>query len=145
MGDQVYNLGLSHLFVVEIGDIKLSFTKVSGLEVNMEFESYREGGVNDGPKDFATMKTGGYLVLEQGVGKVSSLLNWFSDVQSGKFVRKSGTIDLKNASGKVIRSWQFENAYPTRWAGPALDASGMEVAIESVQLRYDGLKSVDKP
>ena len=145
MADDVYKIGLSHRFDVEIGDIKLSCSKISGLEVSIEFETYREGGVNDGPLDFALMKNSGTLILERGVGKVSSLLTWFSDIQSGKFVRKNGTIDLRNAKGKVIRSWNFSNAYPVKWAGPTMDASSLDVAIETIELKYDSLVSVDKP
>lgn len=145
MSESTYKFGLTHRFVVEIGDIKISFTKVSGLDIALEFESYVEGGVNDGPIEFISNRKSGNLVLERGVGKVTALLNWFNDIQIGKIVKKSGTIDLKDMTGKTIRSWQFEDAYPIKWAGPSLDASGKEVALEVVELTYGGLKSVDKP
>lgn len=144
MTEQAYKFGLTHRFVVEIGEIKMSFTKVSGLDIELEFESYKEGGVNDGQLEFLVSRRSGNLVLERGVGKVTALIKWFDDIQIGKFVKKSGTIDLKDLNGKTIRSWQFEDAYPVKWSGPSLDANGQEVALEVVELTYGGLKSVDK-
>lgn len=136
--------GLTHSFVVEIDDIKLSFSKVSGLDVELEFDAYKEGGVNDGALEFVSSRRSGKLVLEKGVGKVSKLIKWFDDIQAGKFVKKSGTIELKNASGKTIRIWAFESAFPVKWSGPSLDATGSDVAIEVIELSYGGLKSKDK-
>ncbi len=139
-----YDYGLSHRFNVEIGDIKMSFTRVSGLDIELEFEPYKEGGVNSGPIEFVMSRRSGRLVLERGIGKVTALIKWFDDIQAGKFVKKSGTIDLKDSNGKTIRSWEFEEAFPVKWSGPSMDANGMEVALEVMELSYGGLKSKDK-
>lgn len=144
MSEQAYKYALTHRFVVEIEEIKISFTKVSGLDVELEFESYNEGGVNDGPLEFLNNRRNGKLVLERGVGNKMGLIKWFEDIQVGKITKKSGTIDLKDLSGKTIRSWQFVGAYPVKWSGPSMDASGQEVALEVIELNYSGLKSVLK-
>lgn len=145
MSETAYKYALSHRFVVEIEEIKISFTKVSGLDVEIEFETYNEGGVNDGPLEFIMSRRNGNLVLERGVGNKMGLIKWFEDIQVGKITKKSGTIDLKDSNGKTLRSWTFEGAYPIKWSGPSMDASGQDVALEVLELSYGGLKSVVKP
>ncbi len=140
MGNSIYDYGMNWFFKVEIGDIKMSFSRVSGLDVELEFEPYKEGGVNDYMLEFSKIKKNGHLVLERGTGEVSKLIKWFQDIQLGKFVRKNGTIELWNETGETIRTWQIENALPVKWSGPSLDATGKDIAIEKFELKHLGLK-----
>ncbi len=140
MANNIYDYGMNWLFRVEIGDMKMSFSKVSGLDVELEFEPYSEGGVNDYVLEFPKNKKSGHLVLERGTGEISKMIKWFQDIQAGKFVRKNGTIELWNETGETIRTWQIENALPVKWSGPSLDASGKEIAVEKIELKHLGLK-----
>ena len=36
--------------------------------------------------------------------------------------------------------WKAQNAFPVKVEGPALKASGNEVAIESIELAHEGLE-----
>ena len=120
--------------------IKMSFTKISGLNVEIEFDPYNEGGVNDYVLEFAKNTKSGNLVFERGTGEISKMIKWFQEIQSGKFTKRNGTIELKNEKNKTIRTWQFENCYPIKWSGPSLDSNGKEVAIESIEIKHFGLK-----
>lgn len=135
-----YQYGMSYRFKVSIGDIKMSFTKVSGLEIELDFDPYHEGGVNDYVHEFVKIKKNGTLTLERGIGEISKLIKWFQDIQAGKFVRQNGTIELKNEQNETVRTWQIENAIPTKWSGPSLDANGKEIAVEKIELKHLGLK-----
>lgn len=44
---------------------------------------------------------------------------------------------------QVVARWQLEGAWPTRWTGPTLDASGTEVAMEEIELAYERLDWTD--
>ena len=44
---------------------------------------------------------------------------------------------------QVIARWKLEGAWPTRWTGPTLDASGTDVAMEEIELAYERLDWID--
>lgn len=142
MSEIPYAYGLAHRFVVEVGDIRMSFSKISGLELELEFESYQEGGVNSGALAFPNSIKSGNLVLESGVGNVSDLIKWFNEAMSGKFVSKTVTIKLKDAHRNVVQTWQIADVLPVKWSGPSFDASGQQVAIEVVELMYGSIKNI---
>jgi phage tail-like protein len=134
------NVGLNHRFRLEMKGIRMSFTKISGLETSFEFEPYEEGGVNHYRHEFPKIINPGVLVLEMGVGDVKKINRWFNAILSGIFDFKSGTIELINVKNQVIRTWQFEGAYPYKWSGPTLDAKGNEVALEVLELKHQGIR-----
>ena len=35
--------------------------------------------------------------------------------------------------------WNFQNAYPVKWSGPALNAESTNVAVETVELVHQGI------
>jgi len=128
-------------FVIEIdGLIVGGFTEVSGLESQIEVESYREGGVNDYVHQLPGPTTYSPLVLTHGLTDSSALWDWYYKVTLGTFERKNGTIMLKDSQQSSVMSWDFRNAYPVKWTGPKFKADSDEVAFESLELVHEGLK-----
>jgi phage tail-like protein len=131
-------------FAVEIeGLVAGGFSEVSGLEVELELQDYREGGVNGfihkraGPAKYASN-----LVLKRGITDVKILWNWYWDVVQGTVDRKNVSILLMDDSGEEKRRWNFAGAYPVKWTGPSLNAKNNEVAIEALELVHNGLMNV---
>jgi phage tail-like protein len=135
---------LDYNFAVEIeGLVAGGFSEVSGLEVELEVQDYREGGVNGfihkraGPAKYASN-----LVLKRGITDVKILWNWYWDVVQGTVDRKNVSILLMDDSGEEKRRWNFADAYPVKWTGPSLNAKSNEVAIEALELVHNGLMNV---
>ena len=58
-------------------------------------------------------------------------------------VRKNGSVvvyDLANST--EVARWNFVNAWPTKWEGPAFNAKGTDIAIHTLVLAHEGIKRV---
>jgi phage tail-like protein len=129
-------------FSVEINGVFVAgFSEASGLQAEIEVQEYREGGFNDhihkraGPARYPSN-----LILKKGVTDNTELFSWYSDVMSGKIVRKPVDVVLMDSSGQEWRRWKFRKAYPVKWNGPDLKAAASEIAIETLELAHEGLK-----
>lgn len=134
---------LAFRFKVEIDGIRVGgFTDVNGLQVEIEIQDYREGGLNDyihrlaGPAKYPSN-----LVLKHGLMDIDELWNWQQDAVQGKIVRKNVSVLLHNSAGKKKWRWDFGGAYPVKWTGPELKATSTDVAVETLELVHQGLIS----
>lgn len=126
-------------FLVEIeGIIEGGFSEVTGLGIQTEYESIREGGVND--FEYKLPKGSKYsdITLKRGITDWK-LYNWYYDVVNGKVMRKNGTIYLRDHIGNNVFEWNIMNAYPVKWDGPTLNATSNTVAAETLVLAHHGL------
>jgi phage tail-like protein len=131
---QVFN------FFVEIeGIFAGGFSECSGLQVEFETQTYREGGVNDFEHTFIGPVKSGPLVLKRGLTLVDSMWLWFQETMRGNVVRKNGTIYLLNKMHIPVVWWNFKQAIPVKWTGPDFNAASSEVAFTSVELAHRGL------
>src|SRR5215475_618447 len=107
-------------FAVRIGDVDnddarvCGFSEASGLTMETDVETIREGGVNTheiqlaGPSRFPAR-----LVLKRGLAEVE-LWSWYQDVVRGKVDRKTVTIVLQNYAGQKKWQWVFSKACPVK-------------------------------
>lgn len=127
-------------FAVEIEGLLVGgFTEVTGLESSVEVEEYREGGVNGFVHKLPGRATHSNLVLQHGLTSLSTLWNWYYNTTLGAIQRKNGTIMLLDSRQVPLMWWNFRNALPVRWTGPAFSAVGDAVGIESLELAHEGL------
>jgi phage tail-like protein len=130
----------SFRFLVEIeGLVVGGFTEVSGLETELEVESYREGGLNAYAHELPGAAKYPRLVLKRGLTEADSFWRWYRDAARGKVDRKNGSIVLLDLTGQETWRWNFTDAYPVKWTGPQLRAGAAEVAVESLELVHRGL------
>jgi phage tail-like protein len=134
----------SFRFAVKIGDTNpnekvCGFSEASGLAIETDVETIREGGVNTheiqlaGPSKFPSK-----LVLKRGLAE-AELWSWYQNVMQGKIERKTVTIILQNYRGQKEWQWVFSKACPVKWSGPEFRAGNAEVAFESIELVHRGL------
>jgi phage tail-like protein len=127
-------------FAVEIEGLLVGgFSEVSGLDSQVEVEEYREGGVNGFVHKLPVRTSHSNLVLSHGLTSLDTLWNWYYNTTLGAIQRRNGTIMLLDSRQIPVMWWNFRNALPVRWSGPAFSATGDEVAIESLELAHQGL------
>ncbi len=132
----------SFRFRVEIESISVaSFSEVSGLQIEMETEFYREGGVNGFVHTFPKGIKYQPLVLKRGITDSNDLWNWYKCVMDGIISRKGVTVVLMDSLGKDKKRWTFWGAYPIKWTGPELKASSSAIAFESIEMVHQGFDS----
>ena len=136
----------SFRFAVKIGNADpkervCGFSEASGLVLETDVETIREGGLNTheiqlaGPSKYPSR-----LVLKRGLAE-AELWSWYRDVLRGKIQRKTVTVILQNYLGEPKWQWVFSEACPVKWSGPDLRAGTAEVAFESIELVHRGLNA----
>lgn len=135
---------MNHRFSVFIGpEIKGSFAKVSGIENEIELETYREGGENMLEYTFPRMMTYQRLVLERGIMKLEPLWVWYCTVKTGIITKLPGTIILHGPQMQIQKVWAFNDAYPVKYVGPSLDALNSEIAILRLEFVHGGIEEIN--
>jgi phage tail-like protein len=116
------------------------FSECSGIDASIEVMDYKEGGVNDYVRKFATRTSFSNLTLKHGVIFLSDdLWTWHNDWVQGNGKRKDGLIVLLDESRSPAKVWKFKRGIPSKWVGPSLNATQSNVAIESLEIAHEGL------
>jgi len=136
-----------------------AFSEVSGLNAELDLETYAAGGENAAPKKFVKAGKHPNLVFKRGVTFNTDLWDWHQQVLHGSdpMIRKSGVVLLLEraslASGgpggilsqltrPPVAAWYFERGLPERLVGPSLDAKTNALAMESLEINHEGLTRV---
>lgn len=129
-------------FHVEIHGLTVAgFSEVSGLQVEIETEDIREGGVNDYVHKLPTVTKYPNLILKRGLIDSDVLWKWHQDAVNGNIKRMNGRIILYDfQEDKEKWAWAFENAFPVKWTGPELKGDQATLAIETLELVHTGIK-----
>lgn len=131
---------LSFSFKVEIDSIIVAgFSDVSGLQVEIETEDYREGGINDYVRKMPKVTKYPILVLKRGITDCDELWKWHRKAVEGIIERKTGSIILCDYNGNEKWRWGFKDAFPVKWTGPDFKSDGSAVAIESLEITHHGI------
>lgn len=124
-------------FMVTVGNEKVAFNSVSGLDIDYESMEYKDGTGNlyrmPGQRKTAT------ITLKKGVfrGK-SSLYDWINSISLNRVEKKDIMISLTNETGsELLVSWQVVNAFPTKLTAPSIDATTNDVAVQEITLEAD--------
>jgi phage tail-like protein len=72
----------------------------------------------------------------------TELYLWHLDAVKGKIQRKSGSVVQLDDTGQEKVRWNFFNAWPAKWDGPAFNAKGNDIAIETLTITCE---RVEKP
>ncbi len=131
---------LSFRFRVEVGSLVVANdSEVSGLQMEVETETYEEGGVNDFIHNFPKRTKYQPLVLKRGITDLEDLWSWHKDVRAGTIERKNVAVILMDSTQDDKWRWDFKGAYPVKWTGPELKADSNTIAFESIELVHQGI------
>lgn len=143
-------------FILTIGKEQLSFSKVTNVSSNLEYDTIVEGGLNTRVHTFTKPKQQQEtLILEKGVnlsrekygdnlaklglkpgGRIKQAVTL---IVSGDGMRNEGRDEGKK---KRERQYAFDQGVVVRWELGGLDAMGNEVLIERFEIAHSGLKEL---
>ncbi len=138
-------------FLVEVDGVEIGrFMEVTGLEVDVQVEEITEGGENSYSHKLPGRMSWPNLVLKRGVTQNDSLLTWLNKssgeqfaAQGNKLTRSTAAITLVGPSGKRLRSWDFDGAFPVKWRGPNFAAANDDMAVEELEIAHHGFRARD--
>jgi phage tail-like protein len=107
--------------------------------MEIKYESYKEGGVNEYEQKLFSQVSYPSVVLERGLAR-DDLWKWAFDASEGRIERKTVWIRLQNEAGEKAWAWQLDWALPVKWSCSDLDAHSSQVVMESLELAHHGLK-----
>jgi phage tail-like protein len=131
----------SYRFLVEIDGItQAGFQEVDGLDSSTDPIDYREGADPAHVRKLPGLNKYSAITLKRGITDSDELWKWRATVIDGKVMRKSGSIILLDDTGQEKLRWNFFNAWPSKWTGPALNSTNNAVAVESLELTHEEVK-----
>ena len=123
------------------------FQSVSGLSVDFQTETLKEGGENRFEYVLPTRTRYNPLVLKRGLEVDSSLIAWCQDallnydIQPQDLLVRLLTVDRPDPSkppkGLIpLMSWKVVHAWPKKWSVSDFNAEQGNIAIETLELQY---------
>jgi phage tail-like protein len=128
-------------FRVDWGGTSISFTEVTGLNIENQVIEYRDGA----SMVFSTVKMPGLqkfgnVTFKRGIFTGDNdYYEWLDTIKMNTIERRPVTISLLDESHNPVMVWKLNNAFPAKIEGASLKASGNEVAIESLEVAHEGL------
>ena len=120
------------------------FTEVAGMISESNVIEYREGSDPPTMRLMPGVQKPNRLILKRGVTRNRELWDWRKTTLDGHTQRRSGSIVLRDEEGKEVWRLDFNNAWISKWEGPAaLNAKTNEAALESIEIAHEGLVLAD--
>ena len=111
------------------------FQSVSGLSVEYDYDSFKEGGENRFEHKLPVRTKYTDLVLKRGMLADSSVIKWFLDAfRDRQFMPTDVNVILMNEKGEPLRTWKIAHAIPKKWLVSDLNANESSVVIETMEL-----------
>ena len=127
-------------FIVDIQGMRAGFSEVGGLSTETTIIEYREGNEETRARKLPGQGKFNNITLKRGYTNSKELYEWRKKVIEGKTQRLPGTITLLDESRKPALVWKFFEAWPCKWAGPAMNAKNNDIAIEEMDLAVESLE-----
>lgn len=130
----------AHNFMVEIDGIqRASFRECSGLDRTTAPIDYREGTGPPTVQKLPGLHTYSPITLRWGLTNDREFWDWGQRVLDGAVERRNASIVQLDEQGQELVRWNLVEAWPSKWTGPAHNATSNEVSVESVEITHEGL------
>lgn len=128
-------------YKVEFGISKVTddarFQTVSGLSVEYDYESFKEGGENRFEHKLPVRTKYADMVLKRGMLTNSDVIKWFLVAfRDREFKPSDISVILMNEKSEPLRTWNVVHAIPKKWLISDLNANESSVVIETIELTY---------
>lgn len=122
-------------FLVEIHGIQQAgFSECSSVGSHLEVVEYRDGGDVINVQKFPGKVSYPDITLKWGMTDNQELYSLHLQAVKGHIKKVSGSvIQLDDTGAEKIR-WNFFNAWPSKWDGPAFNAKGNDLSINTLTL-----------
>lgn len=128
-------------FSVDWGGTRIGFMEVSGLDIEIEAVSFRDGGSPD--DSFRKMpglrKYSDITLKREIITGDNEFFSWINTKQIGNIQRRDVTISLLNEQHNPVVVWRVNNAFPVHYYGPVLSAIDSRLAMETLVLTHEGI------
>lgn len=113
------------------------FQTVSGLSVEYDYESFKEGGENRFEHKLPIRTKYADMVLKRGMLMGSQVLDWFTSAfRDRQFSPSDINVILMNEKGDPLRTWNVAHAIPKKWLVSDFNANENSLVIETMELTY---------
>ena len=138
---QLDDPNVNYGFTIRIDQFEVGrFQEANGIEWTVAKESFQEGGNNHHQVNLIGQGTFKPLVLKRGMlATDTEFFTWLTEQMdpSAAYTRRQITIDVLDAGGDTLYTYNFEGAFLTRYKGPALNATQSGIAFEELEICYD--------
>jgi len=123
---------------VSIGnDNDIRFQSVSGLNVEYDMESFKEGGENRFEHKLPVRTKYPDLSLKRGMLTDSKVIKWCLDAfQNRVFKPAEVHVTLLNEKHEPLKTWQIHRAWPKKGAVSDFNAQENSIVVETLELSY---------
>jgi phage tail-like protein len=133
-------------FWIQLGQVEIAgFKECSPLIVETEMFEYPEGGLNTYTHKLPVRTKYSNITLKRGIDEGQDLYQWYVKVVQGQIKRQNISIIVYDSTGKEVRKWDLQNAYPCKWTGPDLKTDAGAIAVESLEIAHEGLLPTSMP
>jgi phage tail-like protein len=147
MFDRKIPVGFHFLVAFELfpqSPVEFGFQEVSGLNVEMDVEQYKEGGENRFVHQLPVRAKYEDLVLKRGLLDISGIVLWVLDaINNFVFQPVNILVSLQNENHIPVYSWYIVNAFPKKWTISNFNAQENSIVVESLTLGYQYFRPVN--
>ena len=133
----------NYYFSLEIDGTEVAhFMEFSGLKTSAEVFEIQEGGLNGQVHKLPGTSKFENLTLKYATSASQSLAEWRDTYLLDDYSSRpntSGAIVMRNNAGDEIKRYSFTEIWPVSWEGPSMASSGSAIAVETLEVAYDGL------
>ena len=72
------------------------------------------------------------IIVTRAAVPPDGLYDWRKEILRGRRDMRKGRVDLLNASGEPLLTWEIVDAWPSKWEWPDLDGSNVGPALEVI-------------
>lgn len=127
--------------------VETRFQSVTGLSVDMQTETLKEGGENRFEHILPIRTKYDPLVLKRGMVKDSKLVDWFKEALLNFEIQpmdllvhllhvKRSDPQQSPEGTEPLMSWKVINAWPKKWSVSEFNAEQSAIAIETLEMNY---------
>ncbi len=134
-------------FSIEMDGVSMAyFQEVSGFSNETELIDDKVVGNNGQTvvRKLPGQLTWGPITLKRGLTSDMELWNWRQAVIEGDTpnMRRNGSLIMFNHNQEEVSRYNFFDAWPSKWTGPAGNAGDTAVAVEEIEIQYESLERV---
>ena len=127
-------------------ELDIRFQSISGLDVQIEKETLKEGGENRFEHSVPGRRKYTPLTLKRGIltPDDSGLTKWCQKAFQNMEITPLSRIDVEllNENHNILMQWELSHVWPISWKVGELNAERGEVLIETLELNYNYFKLV---
>lgn len=118
-------------------DDDMRFQSVSGLNVEYDTETFKEGGENRFEHKLPVRTKYPDLSLKRGMLRDSEVIRWILNALQNREIEPA-TIHIKllNENHDPLMTWHIHNAWPKKWSVSDFNAGENAIVVETLDISY---------